>query len=1022
MALVNRKTAGSFNTFLIALDAHKPGKRLWTVAANNTDTVTELFEGSPVVFDGRVYIAAVRFEGGGAVTRIACFDAESGAPRWRQSVDVCDVQGGENAKPRRRHHLLTRAGSRVVYCSHAGAVVALEAETGRRAWAVRYPSRGRKTDEGETSPRGLAPPLFAAGRVFVAPMDYSKVLCLEPETGKTLWESEPAIEVVDLLGVADGQLIATTPGGIRALEIDTGKSRRDWLFPADGTRLPPCGRGLIAAGWVYWPTVHGLYVLDVKSGEIVDDVTTAVKQVRGNLAAADGSLVIADAETIYAFIPPRKNLEKLRRESSAEPESNIRLFRLAVAEADAGLHVAALRNLSQIDKEATAEEKLSEVAINTLARRLRFDLFLHRAEEDRRAERWEAAAAALSRAAGAEFGVRDRLHALTTKAEVWQQAGNRAESIKAWQAVLSACAEYSSSARIQADFPVRAEVQRQAASAARQLQQGLTTEEGRTAYAPIETQAHALLKQGSSADLERLVREFPNSKAASEAFLPLARLYKKAGDLGRAADYFRRAARNGTDKKTQASALSALAHCYEAEGLWQVARNTWRRLAIEYPESASGDNNRSAREFVAEHLKSIDELRRAGEPLRQELPLTRTWEITLTDATEGMLVADRSHPDRNFFRFQSAPKPTLTCCEAADGQYCWQQTFSHPLAWLDCHGDLAIVGGTGGVHAVRLYDGSIAWEWAGASPLGGFRLESGRLCFFEDERRLVVVDAETGALIWERWAPAGRFHLPEGARFFPHYLATPRFVLLQPSGGRLWILDAATGRLLHQLETSATAWPRPPVLLANGLVWLVVDETHVAALDPQAGKFVHQITTRKPSLSGEAPRLATDGTALFLLSDHWVLERLDGQTGQSLWIKGDPDWLGRAPTTSWSAAIDGQAIYFAADNRLHARALTDARALWERPLPANVERWNITRTADHLLVYPGNRVPRSAGSRKEKLAPTWHHFPVLFFDPADGSPIQRLNFLHHQLPGAVQFVGRGMVVAAGGKAWGLAMK
>ena len=45
----------------------------------------------------------------------------------------------------RRDRLLTLAGPHVVYCSHAGAVVAVEAETGRRAWGLRYPSRGDKT-------------------------------------------------------------------------------------------------------------------------------------------------------------------------------------------------------------------------------------------------------------------------------------------------------------------------------------------------------------------------------------------------------------------------------------------------------------------------------------------------------------------------------------------------------------------------------------------------------------------------------------------------------------------------------------------------------------------------------------------------------------------------------------------------------------------------------------------------------------------------------------------------------------
>src|SRR5262249_54749231 len=152
------------------------------------------------------------------------------------------------------------------------------------------------------------------------------------------------------------------------------------------------------------------------------------------------------------------------------------------------------------------------------------DLFLHRAEEERRAGHWEAAAAALSRAAGPEFSIRDRLRARVRQAEVWQQAGNTADAIKAWQAVLSACAEHAGSPKAQTDFRLRAEVQRQAAAAARQLEQGLATEEGRTAYAAIEAQAQGLLKQGreSSADLERLVREYRTSKAAREAFLPLA--------------------------------------------------------------------------------------------------------------------------------------------------------------------------------------------------------------------------------------------------------------------------------------------------------------------------------------------------------------------------------------------------------------------------------------------------------------------------------------------------------------------
>src|SRR5262249_38160568 len=131
---------------------------------------------APLVHDGRVYVAVTRLAGGRTQTAIACYSAETGAPRWRQ--EVCDSPEYEEAPaPRPRHHLLTLAGSNVVYCSHAGAVVAVDALTGKRAWAVRSPSRGPTTGEGEPSPRDLAPCVADGPRLFAAPADSDHVLC-----------------------------------------------------------------------------------------------------------------------------------------------------------------------------------------------------------------------------------------------------------------------------------------------------------------------------------------------------------------------------------------------------------------------------------------------------------------------------------------------------------------------------------------------------------------------------------------------------------------------------------------------------------------------------------------------------------------------------------------------------------------------------------------------------------------------------------------------------------------------------
>src|SRR5205823_10121183 len=124
--------------------------------------------------------------------------------------------------PRYRHHLLTWAGNQLVYCAHAGAVAAVEPWTGQPLWAVRYPSRGPLTAEGEPSPRDLAPCVYADGRLFVAPLDSDRLFCLDAATGRALWEREE-LEIVHLLGVAQERVLFTTRQGLQASQVATGQ-------------------------------------------------------------------------------------------------------------------------------------------------------------------------------------------------------------------------------------------------------------------------------------------------------------------------------------------------------------------------------------------------------------------------------------------------------------------------------------------------------------------------------------------------------------------------------------------------------------------------------------------------------------------------------------------------------------------------------------------------------------------------------------------------------------------------------
>jgi outer membrane protein assembly factor BamB len=278
----------------------------WSVASSGAAPNGPLFEGSPLVAHGRVYVAQSQIAAGQLRSTLACYDADTGRPRWQK--DICETPEGREGAPGGRQPLVTLAGANVVYCSHTGAIVALDLLTGHRSWSARYHSRGNKLDSGEPSPRALAPCLFSDGCVFVAPADYGRIICLDATTGQSLWESAP-LETVHLLGVANGSLIvtATTPVPcIRALEAATGNPQRQWLQPADGTALATFGRGLLVGDVVFWPTRgkigDRLHVLRQEDGQPVDEASFP----SGNLASSDGCLVVAGTEFLSAYVPENR--------------------------------------------------------------------------------------------------------------------------------------------------------------------------------------------------------------------------------------------------------------------------------------------------------------------------------------------------------------------------------------------------------------------------------------------------------------------------------------------------------------------------------------------------------------------------------------------------------------------------------------------------------------------------------------------------------------------------------------------
>ena len=285
-----------------------------------TDGKTQ-FEGTPLIHLGQAFVAMTRTDDERTTTSIRCYPLEAkGTPPVLWTRDVCETPKRQAHGPEGRPHLLTLAGPNVVYCSHTGAITALDTLTGRHAWSVRYP-----TVEPAAPPelpgidrariRDLTPCLFVDGRVFAAPADSDRLLCLDAVTGRMLWQ-RPRMAVMHLLGTASGRLIFATATGLQAVAEKDGSDI--WIAP-DAGELPPMGRGLLLGDLVLWPTTRGVLLVRQDTGRLAEDPAFLQAVPKGNLAFGNGCLVVTGRGTMTVFVPPARQREQLRHDVEAEP-------------------------------------------------------------------------------------------------------------------------------------------------------------------------------------------------------------------------------------------------------------------------------------------------------------------------------------------------------------------------------------------------------------------------------------------------------------------------------------------------------------------------------------------------------------------------------------------------------------------------------------------------------------------------------------------------------------------------------
>ncbi len=277
---------------LICLDA-ETGRLLWQRTANGLPQLPWFepgprarFDGVPVIVDDQI-ITGVVSRDDEATIEVACFQAQTGARCWRQTVCKCRTGDATGAA----QGLLARAGRFIIYNTPCGVVAALDPETGQIAWAL---------DAGSPAKPRAAEPWpcwYANGRLYLVPAGERRLSCLDAETGRLVWRTAE-LDVDHLLGVAAGTLVLATGGDIRGLDAGSGAVK--WRQPPEG-QLASAGRGFIAGARVVWPAADGVRVLDLASGALAGDPAMWRRVPSGNLVWDGRHLAVAATDRLLLY-------------------------------------------------------------------------------------------------------------------------------------------------------------------------------------------------------------------------------------------------------------------------------------------------------------------------------------------------------------------------------------------------------------------------------------------------------------------------------------------------------------------------------------------------------------------------------------------------------------------------------------------------------------------------------------------------------------------------------------------------
>jgi len=846
---------GTLPSTLVCLDLQREGELTWQVTADQiADEVGNwIFCGAPLADNGQLWVVLKKLVPQ-PVLNVACLEPASGKLLWnRRILQSSALFGGDFDE---QQGLLLSAADGRVYCgTNQGSVIALEARRGSILWVTSY-----DRDESERVPDwhdhqtlGPNPCVCADGLVFLAPQDSNSVLALDGASGVRLWQRPLPGIARQVVGVRQGRLVVAA-NQLFGLEADSGEIA--WSVGNEGPDSRTLGRCALSDDMVLWPRETEILVVEAKTGRRLREVPLAEIQRAGggNLALADGFLVVAQTDRLLVFWEYLERRKKLEDDLTRTGGTRAALVAAALHEStnlrgegprDAAQERRAVdawrRVLAQRDQTPATGER-------DILSRIQVPLFLEAGQSRREAGDWEAARELFQEVGERAPRLEDRAAAGVQSADLLARQGRWEEAAAIWTRLLQ--------------DPLMVRLPRES---------GATRSIGQTAV--IELARLAQLRQSSVVP--------PATSTEDEIEVPVSPV-----------------ASLPAESPAEPARSPRLEPAWkEVSGLipgrtWTVPVRKGRMLAC--PSADSGD-------------------------------AANAW----------VLVAGER----------------LQCHDWETGAVRWSCPVAERPLWMGGTGDSIVLATSAQLVGLDSRTGMTRWSRAegGAGhfhPVRRLRCEGSVLVVLDPFRGLEAIDLRSGASLW-RFSPEGRVeegdlggapgtrgdHRPE---LSPYWVGQDGLLAIQTmSPPRIVFLDTADGFARHTVTTAVRPWredPQPQPGLGWGLVCqpdlvqrVELDSGTVSTLElPRELKSLH---------SGRAVERAdqggwSDGSGLLLPRNDLDLQWIPWGTGGRGWnltLRSRGTWGPRL------VCRDERCLYLVDGHELCAVEVRGGLVLWRRP-------------------------------------------------------------------------------------------